>query len=167
MQPQHVCLFGKKKVSKSPGMDLSQIIQFGYRWTLTFVWFIGPGHPWSKREDVNLSLQQPEPVNMKARRRAEFERAVSTFGCVWVGGMLEQDGEREGEREREPRDACMLYSTARVNLSAFTQRGFLCADLSEFCCVSSSAGNLNIHEEFLFLVKASCGSTEASCATAG
>lgn len=52
------------------------------------------------------------------------------------------------------------YCTARVYLCVFAQWGFLGADLSEFCCVSSSVGNMNIHEALLSLVKASCRSAE-------
>lgn len=52
------------------------------------------------------------------------------------------------------------YCTARVYLCVFAQWGFLGADLSEFCCVSSSVGNVNIHEALLSLVKASCCSAE-------
>lgn len=81
---------------------------------------------------------------------------VPTFGCAWVGGMSEKDR----ETERESSSTTHAYCTARVYLCVFAQWGFLGADLSEFCCVSSSVGSMNIHEVLLSLVKASCCSTE-------
>ena len=53
------------------------------------------------------------------------------------------------------------YCTALVYLCVFARWGFLGADLSKFCCVSSSVGDMNIHEVLLSLVKASCCCTGA------
>lgn len=80
---------------------------------------------------------------------------VSTFGYAWAGGMSEKDRKIESSTT-----TTHAYCTARVYLCVFAQWGFLGADLSEFCCVSSSVGNMNIHEALLSLVKASCRSAE-------
>lgn len=100
------------------------------------------------------SIHRPDHVNMKACRWFWVCACacVSTFGCEWAGGMSRR---RWRSREREC-STTHAYCTARVYLCVFAQWGFLSADLSEFCCVSSRVGNMNIHEVLLSLLKALC-----------
>lgn len=91
------------------------------------------------------------PPRWKNAERVDLSIHQSAHECTY-----HQDGAGGGvsrrERQREGGPPCMFA----------TQWGFLSAELSEFCCISSGVGDMNIHEVILSLVKASCCSTEGS-----
>lgn len=89
---------------------------------------------WKNVEHVGPSIHQSAHVNMNAHIFST--RMGQTGGSAGVK-----------DKEREAHHACLP---------------FLSAELSEFCCVSSSVCDMNIHEVILSLVKASCCSTEGS-----
>lgn len=115
---------------------------------------------------MDHSVHRPDRVNMKACRWIQVRACACAcifdiWMCVGRAGCQRKTEKCRG-RERESTTTTHAYCTARVCLCVSAQWGFLGADLSEFCCVSSSAGNMNIHEVLLSLVKASCRSTGAA-----
>lgn len=85
------------------------------------------------------SIHRPDRVNMKACRWI----GVRACACALHFRQLDVRGPagcQRKTRETESSSTTHAYCTARVYLCVLAQRGFLGADLSEFCCVSSSVG---------------------------
>lgn len=117
---------------------------------ITELWDMLRDPLWWEREDVDLGIHQPDWVNMKACRW------IWVCVCVHLR-HLDERGWAGCQRNTEGEN------TIRHNgLCVFRQWGFLCADLREFCCVSSSVGNMNINADLLSLVKALCCSRGAA-----
>ena len=58
-----------------------------------------------------------------------------------------------GGRREKQQHACIRSAP----VCYLARWGFLCADLSEFCCISSTVDGMHIHEACLSWVKAPCG----------